>query len=52
MFRCIVVGFDGSSPATRAYALGLELASRYQAQLHVISVARFPEPPDGQAGQT
>lgn len=42
----ILVAYDGSAPATRAFEFALELARRFDSALSVVSVARPPEPPD------
>jgi len=42
----ILVAYDGSDPAERAYEAGLDLAQKYQADLIVLAVARPPEPPE------
>jgi len=38
MFSRILVGVDGSDPSNRAFAVALDLARHYRAQLHVCSV--------------
>ncbi len=38
MFRKILVAHDGSEGAQKAFAMALDLAARYQAELHMISV--------------
>lgn len=38
MFRRILVAWDGSDPATRAFEVAADLASLYHADLHVVSV--------------
>jgi nucleotide-binding universal stress UspA family protein len=43
MIRHILVGYDGSEPAAKAFDYGLELALKYEAQLRVLAVARPPE---------
>ena len=43
MFHKILVAYDGSEPARKAYEVGLDLAKRYQAEIHVVAVARPPE---------
>jgi len=43
MFNKILVAFDGSEAAAHAFALALDLASKYTAALRVISVVRPPE---------
>jgi nucleotide-binding universal stress UspA family protein len=42
----ILVGYDGSESATRAYDCALTLAVKFGAELQVLAVARPPEPPD------
>lgn len=44
MVKRIIVGYDGSDPAKRAFDFALELAGLYQAALVVLSVAQLPEP--------
>jgi len=39
----ILVAYDGSSAADKAFSLALELAGKYGAELHVLAVARPPE---------
>lgn len=42
----ILIGYDASPQAEKAYAFGLDLAAKYGAQLLVVSVASPPEPPE------
>ena len=42
MLQQILVAWDGSRPARRAYEFALDLARRYDAELTVISVANSP----------
>jgi nucleotide-binding universal stress UspA family protein len=42
----ILVAYDASNAAERAYEAGLDLAQKYQAELIVLSVATQPEPPE------
>lgn len=42
----ILVAYDTSEPAERAFHFGLDLARKYSAELIVLSVARPPEPPE------
>jgi nucleotide-binding universal stress UspA family protein len=42
----IVVAYDASEQAARAFAFGLEMAEKFDAELIVISVVRLPEPPE------
>jgi len=39
----ILVAFDGSAAASKAFSLALELAGKYGAELRVLAVARPPE---------
>ena len=43
MYRRILVGYDGSEPAKKAFESALEHAVRDQAELFVVSVTRPPE---------
>ena len=43
MFGKILVAFDGSAPSRQAYEVGLDLAKRYQSEIHVVAVARPPD---------
>ncbi|NSW85589.1 MAG: universal stress protein [Syntrophobacteraceae bacterium] len=45
MIKKILVAFDGSQESDKAFTLALDIASKYSAQVLVISVARPPEPP-------
>ncbi len=45
MIANILVAFDGSCQARKAFEFGLEMAGRYSAALSVLSIARPPEPP-------
>ena len=40
----ILLAYDGSEPADKAYTFALDLAGHYDAKLLVLSVARPPEP--------
>ena len=42
----ILVGYDGSDHAAKAYAMAVDLAVKYGAALEVVCVARPPEPPE------
>ncbi len=42
----ILVAYDTSEPATRAFEAAADLAQKYSAELVVLSVARPPEPPE------
>ena len=42
----ILVAYDTSEPADRAFETGVDLAQKYSAELIVLSVARPPEPPE------
>ncbi len=43
MFGKILLGYDGSEGAKKALEVALDVAKRYSAELHVISVATIPE---------
>ncbi|HCX33529.1 MAG TPA: universal stress protein [Rhodocyclaceae bacterium] len=43
MFEKILVAYDGSDAANKAFDLALDLAARYGAELKVLAVARPPE---------
>jgi len=45
MINNILVAFDGSKEAEKAFQTGLEIAVSFRASLNVLSVARPPEPP-------
>ena len=45
MIKKIVVAYDGSKQSEKAFKLALDMASKYSAQMIVLSVARPPEPP-------
>ena len=42
----ILVAFDGSESASRAFDFGLALAAKFGARLHVLAVVRPPEMPE------
>lgn len=46
MTRKILLAYDGSEPADKAYDFALDLAKHYGARLLVLAVARPPEPPE------
>lgn len=43
MIHKILVAYDGSDAARTAFDFGLELANKYESELHVLSVARPPD---------
>jgi nucleotide-binding universal stress UspA family protein len=43
MFKHILVAYDGSAPADKAFALGCDLARQMRAKLTVLAVTRPPE---------
>jgi len=45
MISKVLVAYDGSDPSKRAFDFGLDIASKYSAELLVLSVVRLPEPP-------
>jgi nucleotide-binding universal stress UspA family protein len=44
MHEKILVAFDGSKQAERAFAEALEIATRFRSELIVVSVIQLPEP--------
>jgi len=44
MIQRILVGYDESDAARRAFSSGVELASRFGARLTVLAIVRIPEP--------
>ena len=46
MYRKILVAYDGSSPARKAFDTACGLAAQHGAELYVLSVARPPEVAD------
>lgn len=44
MFRQILVAYDGSHQSQEAFRHAVEIARRFEAGLHVVSVIRLPEP--------
>jgi nucleotide-binding universal stress UspA family protein len=45
MMNKLLVAYDGSNQAEKAYKLALDIAAKYSAPIIVVSVARPPEPP-------
>lgn len=43
MIHKILIAYDGSDSAKHALEFALDLATRYDAELHVLAVARVPE---------
>jgi nucleotide-binding universal stress UspA family protein len=43
MISRVLLGYDGSSAATRAFDFAVDLAKRYGAELHILAVARPPD---------
>ncbi len=43
MINRILVAYDGSDPAKKAYEFALNLAQKYQAEIWVLTVSRPPE---------
>jgi nucleotide-binding universal stress UspA family protein len=44
MPKKILIAFDGSEPAMRAFTMALEMAERFRAEAIVLAVAQLPEP--------
>lgn len=42
----ILVPYDGSEQAEKAFDLALDFAQKYKAQMTLLSIARLPEPPE------
>lgn len=47
MIKHILIAYDGSEQAEKAYSFALDLAQRYQSRLTVLAVATLPEFPEG-----
>jgi nucleotide-binding universal stress UspA family protein len=45
MISKLLVAYDGSEQSRKAYSMGVDMASRYSAQMIVLSVVQPPEPP-------
>ncbi|MCK8601819.1 universal stress protein [Desulfoferrobacter suflitae] len=45
MINAVLIAYDGSKQAEKAFEFGLEMASKYGAQVIVLSIVRPPEPP-------
>ncbi len=45
MISKLLVAYDGSKQSEKAYAVAMDMASKYSAKMIVLSVARPPEPP-------
>jgi len=43
MFKSILLAYDGSEPARKAFERSLEMAKSFQAQLSIVGVIRPPE---------
>ena len=43
MIQKILLGFDGSASANDAFSFAVDLARKYDAEMHVLAVARPPE---------
>ncbi len=43
MINRILVAYDGSEPAKKAFNFALDLAQKYQAEIWVLAVAQLPE---------
>lgn len=46
MIKRILIAYDGSESADKAFEFALDFAERYQGELYVLSVVRLPEPHD------
>jgi nucleotide-binding universal stress UspA family protein len=45
MIKKVLIAYDGSQQAEKAFSLGMEMASKFSAQAIVLSVGQIPEPP-------
>jgi len=43
MFKRILIAYDGSTPAEKAFDYALDLTDKYQASLDVLAIARPPD---------
>ncbi len=43
MFNRILIAYDGSAPAEKAFDYAVDLAAKYRAQLDVLAIARPPD---------
>jgi nucleotide-binding universal stress UspA family protein len=43
MIKKILLAYDGSEPSNKAFDYAADLAQRYQAEIHVLTVAQMPE---------
>jgi nucleotide-binding universal stress UspA family protein len=46
MMKKVLIAYDGSEHSKKAFDVGLDLASRYAAEVIVLAVARVAEPPE------
>ncbi|MCW8410507.1 universal stress protein [Legionella sp. PATHC035] len=46
MMKHILVPYDGSEQAEKAFDVALEFAAKFKSKITVLSVARIPEPPE------
>jgi nucleotide-binding universal stress UspA family protein len=51
MMKHILVPYDGSEQAEKAFDLALELATKFQSAITVLAVARLPEPPEDEEAE-
>jgi nucleotide-binding universal stress UspA family protein len=45
MIDKLLIAYDGSEESKKAFQMGLEIATKFSAEVIVVSVARPPEPP-------
>jgi nucleotide-binding universal stress UspA family protein len=45
MIDKLLIAYDGSDESKKAFEMGLEIATKFSAEVVVVSVARPPEPP-------
>jgi len=51
MMRHILVPYDGSEQAEKAFDLALEFAAKFQSAITILAVARLPEPPEDEEAE-
>ncbi len=47
----ILVPYDGSEQAEKAFNMALDFSQKYQSEISVLAVARWPEPPEDEEAE-